>query len=289
MSSLQLFFFNTAVWGSTWIAITFQLGSVAVEASVAYRFLLASAIAFVVCLLRGYPLRFSGAQHAWIAVQGMLMYSLSYVAVYYAEKYIVSGLVAVAYSVSPLLNLVMMRFLFGTPVSARVAMGGVMGVIGIVLVFWPEFSRFEEGGDPALGAALALLSVLISNVGSMAAQRSHHLQLPLWPTMAWGMLYGSVLTIAYALAMGKPLGFEWSVPYVGALIYLAVAGSILAFWSYLTLLGRIGAARAGYVGVMVPILALVISSIFEGFQWTWLALAGVAVSVAGNVIILRRD
>lgn len=289
MSSLQLFAACTGIWGSTWIAITFQLGSVAVEASVAYRFLLGSAIAFAYCLMRGLSLRFSGAQHRWIAFQGALMFSLSYVAVYHAEKYIVSGLVAVAYSASPLLNLVMMRAIFGTPMAGRVALGGLLGIVGIVLVFWPEFAKFEAGGDPALGALLAILSVLISAAGSMAAHRSHELQLPLWPTMAWGMLYGSFVTLALALVMGQPLGFDPSLPYVGSLVYLAAVGSILAFGAYLTLLGRIGAARAGYVGVMVPIVALAISWAFEGFQWTWLAVAGVAVSVVGNVVILRRE
>lgn len=289
MSSLQLFAACTAIWGSTWIAITFQLGSVAVEASVAYRFLLGAAIAFAYCLARGLSLRFSGAQHRWIAFQGALMFSLSYVAVYHAEKYIVSGLVAVAYSASPLLNLVLMRAIFGTPMSGRVAIGGALGIVGIVLVFWPEFAKFEAGGDPALGAFLAILSVLISAAGSMAAHRSHELQLPLWPTMAWGMLYGALLTFAYALVMGQPLGFDPSLAYVGSLIYLAGVGSILAFGAYLTLLGRIGAARAGYVGVMVPIVALAISWAFEGFQWSWLAVAGVLVSVVGNVVILRRE
>ena len=289
MSNLQLFAACVAIWGSTWIAITFQLGPVAVEASVAYRFLLGSLIVFAFCRARGMSLRFSGAQHRWIAFQGLLMFSMSYVAVYYAEKYIVSGLVAVAYSASPLLNLVMMRMVFGTAMSPRVAVGGLLGVVGIVLVFWPEFARFEEGGDPALGAFLAGLSVVISTFGSMAAHRSHTLKLPLWPTMAWGMVYGSAFTLAYALVMGRPIGFELSFAYVSSLVYLAVVGSILAFGAYLTLLGRIGAARAGYIGVMVPIVALAISSAFEGFEWTWLALAGVGVSVVGNVIILKRD
>ena len=288
MSNLQLFAGCVAIWGSTWIAITFQLGAVAVEASVAYRFLIGSAIAFAYCRIRGVPVLFSAAQHRWVAFQGVLMFSLSYVAVYYAEQYIVSGLVAVAYSVSPLLNLVMLRVIFGTPVSGKIALGGLLGVVGIVLVFWPEFARLEEGGDPALGAFLAMLSVFISAAGSMAAHRSHVLQLPLWPTMAWGMLYGSLLTFSYALLMGRPLGFEPSLAYVASLLYLAGAGSILAFGAYLTLLGRIGAARAGYVGVMVPIVALAVSWAFEGYEWTWLAAAGVAVSVVGNVVILRR-
>ena len=122
----------------------------------------------------------------------------------------------------------------------------------------------------------------------MAAHRNHDAGLPIWQTMAWGMLYGAIFTLGIALALGRPLGFEATPAYVLSLLYLAVFGSILAFGGYLTLMSRIGAARAGYVGVMVPIVALVISALFEGYRWELLAILGVAVSVTGNVIILRR-
>jgi len=129
---------------------------------------------------------------------------------------------------------------------------------------------------------------VVSAFGAIVAQRNQRAQLPLWQSMAWGMLYGSLFSLAVTLAMGESLGFEATVPYVASLVYLAVLGSIVAFAAYLTLLHRVGAARAGYIGVMVPIVALVISALFEKFQWHALTWLGIAVSVAGNVLVLRR-
>ena len=288
MTNLQLFAACVAIWGSTWLAITFQLGSVAPEASVFYRFLLAAAMVFAYCRARGLSLRFTPREHLWIAFQGVLMFSVSYVCVYYAEQHVVSGLVAVGYSASPLLNMVGMRLVFGTAMTARVAVGALLGIVGITLVFWPEFSHLNTDRHVALGAFFTAAAVILSAASNMAAHRNHDAGIPIWPSMAWGMLYGAGFTLALTLVLGKPLAFEATPAYVLSLLYLAVFGSVIAFGGFLTLMGRIGAARAGYIGVMVPIVALAISSLFEGYRWEWLAVAGVAVSVAGNVIILRR-
>ena len=287
MTNLQLFAACVLIWGSTWIAITFQLGRVAPEASVFYRFLLASALVFAYCFARRLPLRYTLREHGWIALLGVLMFSVSYVFVYYAEEHVVSGLVAVGYSASPLLGMLGMRAFFGTPMTRKVALGSVLGIVGIALVFAPELARLREGGNPLLGAIYTAVAVLVSALGAMVAHRNQEMKLPLWQSMAWGMLYGAGFSLAITLAGGKPLGFEATAPYVLSLLYLAVLGSIVAFAAYLTLLERIGAARSGYIGVMVPIVALVISAAFEGFRWHPLTWAGIAVSVFGNVIILR--
>ncbi len=288
MSVLQLFGACVAIWGTTWIAITFQLGHAAPEASVFYRFLLASALLFAWCFARGLRLRLPPRDHAWIALQGVLMFGVSYVCVYYAESQVVSGLVAVGFSASPLLNMVGMRVFFGTPMTARVAAGAALGIAGITLVFWPEFAHLEADRAVAAGAAYTAAAVAISALSNLAAHRNHRAGIPVWQNMAWGMLYGALSTGVLIVALHRPLGFEPTAGYLLSLAYLAVFGSVLAFGAFLNLLGRIGAARAGYVGVMVPIVALVISGLFEGFRWQALTLAGVAISVAGNAIILRR-
>ena len=287
MSSLRIFVACVAIWGTTWIAITFQLGIVAPEASVSYRFLFASLLVFGYCFARRLPLRFAYREHAWIGLFGVLMFSVSYIFVYYAEQQVVSGLVAIGYSASPLLGMLGLWAFFRTPITLPVALGAVLGIVGIALVFFPEFARVKVGGNPAWGAAFTVLAVSASMFGSMVAHRNHEARLPFWQTLAWGMFYGAMFSFIVTLAVGKKLSFEFTAEYVLSLAYLAVFGSVIAFAGFLTLLGRVGAARAGYVGVMVPIMALGISAAFEGFHWHALTWIGVAVSVLGNVVILR--
>jgi drug/metabolite transporter (DMT)-like permease len=287
VSNLHIFSACVLIWGTTWLAITFQLGKVQPEASVFYRFLLASLLVFAYCLARRLPLRYTARQHAWIAFMGILMFSVSYLFVYYAEQHVVSGLVAVGYSASPLLGMLGMRIFFGTPMTGRITAGSLLGIVGITLVFLPEFGKLSGSSATLLGASYTALAVLLSALGSVVAQRNQRAQLPLWQSLAWGMLYGSLFALAVNLALGQRLTFEATLPYVTSLLYLAAFGSVVAFAGYLTLLHRIGAARAGYIGVMTPIVALVVSALFEGFRWHPLTWAGIAVSVAGNVIILR--
>jgi drug/metabolite transporter (DMT)-like permease len=287
LSNLRLFIACVAIWGSTWLAITFQLGKVAPEASVFYRFLLGSIVLFGFCLARGLPLKFRGREHLWIALFGALMFCVSYIFVYYAEEHVVSGLVAVGYSASPLLGLIGMRLVFGTPMNGRLMAGALLGMAGIALVFWPEFAKLQSDRNTALGALYTAIAVIVSAMAALAAHRNNDAHLPMWQSMAWGMLYGSLLALGITLASGKSLGFEATPAYILSLLYLAILGSVLAFGSYLTLLKRIGVARAGYIGVMVPIVALVISAAFEGFRWHPLTWIGIAITVAGNVLVLR--
>ena len=181
-----------------------------------------------------------------------------------------------------------MRLFFRTPMTGAVIVGSILGIAGISLVFWPEFAHLRGDRRTALGALYTAVAVIVSTLGTLAAHRNHEARLPLWQGMAWGMLYGGLFSLAVTLATGKPLTFDFSAPYVLSLAYLAMLGSVVAFAGYLTLLKRIGAARAGYIGVMVPIVALVVSAVFEGFHWQALTVAGIAVSVAGNVVVLRE-
>jgi drug/metabolite transporter (DMT)-like permease len=288
LNTLSLFAGCVLIWGTTWLAITFQLGSVAPEVSVSYRFLLAAALIAAFCRLRGLPMRFRAAEHAALAALGVLMYSVGYILVYHAEAHVVSGLLAVAYSAGPLFAMFSMRLVFGQPMTPRMASGSILGIAGIALVFWPEIGHAGHRGNFALGALLIVLAVLASTAGMLVAHRNHERKLRGWPTMAWSMGYGGAASLAVALAMGRSLSFDFSPAYVLSLLYLTVFGSILGFAGYLTLLGRIGAARASYIGVMVPIVALVVSSLFEGFAWHPLTAAGIAISLAGNVLVLRR-
>jgi drug/metabolite transporter (DMT)-like permease len=288
LNTLTVFAGCVAIWGTTWLAITYQLGSVAVEASVAYRFLLAAALLTAYCKLRRLPMRFTVAEHAILALLGVLMYSIGYLFVYRAEMHVASGLVAVGYSASPLLAMFGMRIAFGQAMSARMMLGALLGIAGVALVYWPELDHATHRGSVMLGAVFTAGAVLVTTLGNLVAHRNHERKLHGWATMAWSMGYGGLASLVAAIALGEPLTFDASPAYVLSLLYLTVFGSILAFAGFLELLGRIGPSRASYVGVMVPILALLISSVFEGFAWQALTFVGVAISVAGNVLVLRK-
>ncbi|MBL0121300.1 MAG: EamA family transporter [Betaproteobacteria bacterium] len=286
-STLQLFATCVLIWGTTWLAITFQFGSVAPEMSVGYRFLLASVALFAFCRWRRMPLRFSLSQHVDLFLFGASMFCISYILVYYAETFIVSGMVAVGYSASPMINMLFSRMFFGTPMTQRVTTGATFGIAGIVCVFWPEFGKLSVSRNAELGALLTILSVVASAIGSMGAMRTQKRGLPTWTSMAWGMLYGGLLALVIGALMGKPFTLDGSTPYLLSLVYLALLGSIITFACYLTLIQRIGAARASYTGVMVPVVALMVSFLFEKFAWEWLTTVGVCLLVLGNVVMLR--
>jgi drug/metabolite transporter (DMT)-like permease len=283
----RLFAAAVAIWGTTWIAITFQLGRAPPEASVAMRFAIASAILFAYCRVRGLRLRFPVGVHGQLALLGLFMFCLSYLAVYRAETFLVSGLVAVGYSASPLVNLVISRVAFGTLPTRWVVVGGLLGVAGIALVFSPELARVEASPGILAGATLTAGAVLASGVGNVFATRLDQLGVNVAQKMAWGMAYGSAGSAIFALASGEGLSFSAAPSYLVSLLYLSIFGSILAFAAYLTLLERVGAARAGYVGVMVPVVALAISGVVEGFSWGPTTVLGIAVVVAGNLVVLR--
>jgi len=274
------------IWGTTWLGIKFQLDALAPEPGVALRFLCAAVLLSGYCRWRGIAMRFPMRMHALFAVQGLAGFCVSYIFVYHAERYIVSGLVAVGYAASPLANLVLARALFGTPMSARVALGGTLGLAGIVLIFMHEFARLSLDEALPTGAALTMSAVLLSSVAGMAATRYHQFGIHGWAPLTWAMLYGGAATASFALGSGHPFTIAWSAAFVASFAYLVVGGSILAFGAFYALVHRIGVARAGYVGVMTPVVALIVSSLFEGFHWTAPALLGMALAVAGNLLAL---
>ncbi|MBX3607541.1 MAG: DMT family transporter [Piscinibacter sp.] len=282
-----LFAVCVLVWSTTWYAITWQVDTVAPEVGVAARFALAGAVVLGALALRGQPWRFGGREHRRFALQGVLLYGLSYVAVYHAETTLVSGLVAVGYSASPLVGGVGSRVLYRTPLGARFVAGGLLGLAGVALIFWPEFGRAVATEGTGAGVAFTAVAVLLSGAGSLAASRNRLQGLPLWPTLGWGMVYGAASAALVAALLGRSFALPLAPLWWTALLYLALAGSVLAFACYLTLVERLGAGPSGTIGVMTPLLALVVSLAFEGYRPGWIALAGAALAVLGNVWMLR--
>jgi drug/metabolite transporter (DMT)-like permease len=287
MNNLGLYLASVLIWGSTWLAITFQLGRVAPEVSVAYRFGLASAMLFAWCGVRRLRLAYGWREHRWMALQGATLFGLNYVLVYFAEGQISSGLVALVFSLIVFMNIAAARLFLGTTLKPATLVAAALGVTGVTLVVLPEISHGATRGSPLLGLAFAAVSTVSASLGNIVAARNQRHGLPVIQANAYGMLYGAVFVALYAWIAGREFGFEGSAAYVGSLLYLALFGSVLAFGAYLTLVGRIGADRAGYVGAMIPIVAVLLSTAFEGLRWHVATCAGVALCVAGNVLVLR--
>jgi len=288
----QLLAICVLTWGTTWYAITFQIGHTAPEVGVALRFALAGATVLAMCAWRALPLRFTPREHARLALQGAFLYGVSYIFVYHAEQHVVSGLVAVGYSASPLISGLGAWALFGVRVSRRFVFGGLLGIAGVALIFWPEFGKAAGSSSAALGALFTVASVLLSSIGSLAASRNRTHGLPLWPSLGYGMLYGAAACVLVALLQGQRLVPDAAVlalpSWWASLLYLSLAGSVMTFACFLTLQERIGPGPTGSIGVMTPLLALLVSMLFEKFHPDVLTLTGAALAVLGNVLMLQR-
>lgn len=274
------------IWGTTWYAITAQIDVLAPEVGVALRFGLAASLLMAVCRVRRIGLRFPARVHALIFAQGIAGFYASYVCVYEAERHIASGVVAVGYAASPLIGLVLARVFLGTRMSMRVAVGGVAGIGGVVLIFWHEFARLTSSNDVTWGAELTMASVLLASLATIAASRYQRLGIKGWGPLAWAMGYGSAAALVHALVHGAPWHWSWRPGFLFSLGYLALFGSVFTFGAYYALVGRVGPARAGYVGVLTPVVALMVSSLVENFAWTGLTVAGIALAIGGNVVAL---
>jgi drug/metabolite transporter (DMT)-like permease len=288
LKNWQLFAICVLTWGTTWYAITFQLGHTAPAVGVALRFALAGVSVLAFCAARGLRLHFAPGDHVVLALQGFFMYGVSYLCVYHAERHVVSGLVAVGYSASPLMAGLGGHAFLGLRVSRRFIAGGLVGLVGVALMFWPEFGKAAGSQDAALGLAFTVGAVLLSSVGSLIATRNRSRGLPLWPSLGYGMLYGAAAAMVVALQQAESFVLPAAVSWWLSLLYLALAGSVLTFACFLTLQERVGPGRAGAISVMTPLLALTVSMIFEGFHPDALTLAGAGLAVAGNVLMLRR-
>ena len=287
-ADLGLYAVTVLVWGTSWIAMKGQLGAVAPEVSTFWRFLVAAPLMWLWAALRGERLAWPLADHLRFAASGAFLFSLNLMLFLYGALYLPSGLLAVVFSLVSIVNLLMGALVLGQPVERRVAMGGLLGAAGVALLYWPEFARagFDRGALAGLG--LALCGTLSFCLGNLAATLTQRRGVPMLAATAWGMTYGVAVLGAVALVRGQPFAAEWTPRYLGATLYLALFASVAAFASYLTLLRRIGAARAGYATVLFPVVALTVSTLVEGYRWTLPAALGAALALAGNVLVLRR-
>ena len=292
MSSPLLFAIASLIWGSTFWAITLQLGEVAPAVSVVYRFALASAALFAWCAMRGVRLRLPWKVQRWLIAQGFFTFALSYSCTYRAEQYLVSGLVAIMFALMVFWTPICARIAFGTRISWRTWAAGAVAVGGVSMLFahslggaWAEL-RSGGSGHFILGVVLATVATVASSAGNVlvAKVREHAADLPL--TMAWTMLWGTLMVAAWTTLQGTPFTLPAAPRYWLALVYLAIFGSVIAFYAYFTLINRIGPQKAVYVGVVAPVISVLLSIQLEHYRpgpVEWLGMIVCLASVAWAV------
>lgn len=283
--NLFLYAVTVLIWGTTWLAIYFQLGDIPVLVSVFYRFSLATLMLLPIMLALGKLDHVSRRDHVFILAQGACLFCFNFLCFYNATKFINSGLVSVVFSLATVYNILNNRIFFKEAISRSTIIYALMGVCGLTLLFWRSFTGDSWSTDSVYGVGLAALGTAFFSLGNMISKRnSQHAIAPL-TTNAWGMLYGSLLLLLIIFITETPIILPDSSRYVLALFYLSLFGSVVGFTTYMMLIARIGANRAAYATVMFPIIALVLSSIFESYHWHWTGVAGLLLVIAGNLAI----
>lgn len=282
---LPLYALVVLIWGSTWIALKMQLGSVPVELSIAYRFGLASMVLFAWLLLTRQWRTPRGAAIPRVLGQGLCLFSLNFVCFMHASETLTSGLAAVVFSSASIWNALLARLIHGRQLAPNVMAGSTLGLCGLVILFWPELQQGQHASWQGLMWALG--GTLCFSCGNMLSASLQGMGYRPLHTNAWGMLAGTLLLVTYALIAGLPWRFDTSLRYTGALLYLAIPGSVIAFTAYLTLVGKLGPEKAAYATVLFPIVALNISALVEGYAWTTAGLLGLAMVMAGNVLVFK--
>ena len=288
MNTAVLFALVVASWGLNPYAISLQLGPVAPEVLVAYRFAASGVLVVAAALALRRSLRFTLREHLYLALQGVLMFSLVDLLFYHAIVHIPSGLVQLVVSMMIVTNILLGALLLGLPVRRHVVVGAAMGIAGVAMVSWPEFRDMELDGGGPLGMAMAVAAMLAGSLASIAAARNLRAGLPVLETTGICMLYGAACSLAVAVALGRAFAWDWSPLFLGAFAWVAVPGSAVGFVLFIALIGRIGPDRAAYSILLLPIVALGISTALEGFTWTPLSVVGAVAVLAGNFVVLSR-
>lgn len=279
-----LYLLTVLIWGSTWIAIKWQLGVVPAPVSIAYRFWIAAAVLLLVLVALRKPVRPPRSAWRYLAAQGFALFCCNFLCFYYASQWVPSGLVAVVFSTAPLWNAINGRLFLGRALQPQVILGALLGLGGITMLFLPQMQGHWDDSGMLQGLGLAVLGTLFFSTGNLLSSRMQSLGLTPWLTNTWAMFFGAGILTVIAVSLGMPFDIEPTSRYVGSLLYLAIPGSVIGFTAYLLLVGRMGPDRAAYCTVLFPVVALTISTVFEGYRWSALAFGGLACVLAGNLL-----
>ncbi|MFM0740755.1 EamA family transporter [Paraburkholderia xenovorans] len=282
--NLSLYAVTVLIWGTTWIAIKWQLGTVPPPVSIAWRFWIAALVLFALLRLMRRPIWPPRAAWRYLVAQGFALFCLNFLCFYYAEQVVPSGLVAVVFSIAPLMNSLNGRLFMGRPLQPTAIAGAVLGLVGIVCLFVQQMAGHVTDHAEWVGLGVAFLGTLCFSAGNLLSSRMQSMGLHPFATNSWAMLIGASILTVGSLIAGYSFDIEPSARYIGALAYLAIFGSVIGFTAYLMLVGRIGPERAAYCTVLFPIVALAASTVFEGYRWSALAVVGLVLVLAGNLV-----
>ena len=275
------------IWGTTWYAITLQLGTVTPLVSIVWRFGLAAVVLFLVCLIARQPLKLNRAQHLAAMGQGLFAFSLSYSFTYAAEGLVTSAIVAVTFASLTLINLILFRLAAGQKAAGASWAGAALGVVGVAVLSGSEVLGGGFDGRAGLGVLFALIATTASAFGNYFAWKGQSAGSAVIPSTAWAMAYGTAALFIYGVATGVEWTIEPTASYVGSLLYLSLFGSVIAFGLYFTIARVIGYAMASYISALTPPIAMLVSVVFEDASFGWSALAGLALVLGGQVLLIR--
>ena len=283
-----LYFIVLLAWGSSWFAISFQLGDVAPQVSIAWRFLLASFMLFIWCYARGLKLSFSWRAHSSWLLLGFFLFCVNYICAYFGTFYLASGLVCLIFSTLTLFTVFNGFIFFKKPIRLPILFGAIIGILGLSIIFSNEISNTDWSLESGIvkGFLWMLLATFFASIGMLLSGQMQARKMPLVQSNAFSMLYGSLIIVTYVSVSDISFSFSTSYSYVISLIYLSLVASVIGFGVYLKLVGNIGADKASYVNIFTPTIALLLSTLFENYQWSWAGLGGVALIIIGNIIVL---
>jgi len=282
------YFVVLLAWGSSWFAISFQLGDVAPQVSIAWRFLLASFMLFIWCYARGLKLSFSWRAHSSWLLLGFFLFCVNYICAYFGTFYLASGLVCLIFSTLTLFTVFNGFIFFKKPIRLPILFGAIVGILGLSIIFSNEISNTDWSLESGIvkGFLWMLLATFFASIGMLLSGQMQARKMPLVQSNAFSMLYGSLIIVTYVGFSDISFSFSTSYSYVISLIYLAIVASVIGFGVYLKLVGNIGADKASYVNIFTPTIALLLSTLFENYQWSWTGLVGIALIIIGNIIVL---
>ncbi|MGK0738398.1 DMT family transporter [Yokenella regensburgei] len=283
-----LYVLVVVIWGTTWIAIFLQQGPIPAPVSIFWRFAVASITLMVVLLVMRRLRRLTFRDHLFCMVQGCCVFCFNFWCFYTAAAYINTGLESVIFSMAVLFNAINSFIFFRQQPPGRFYLAALLGLLGIVTLFWDDLLASGLNASLLLGIGLSALGTYGFSLGNMLSLRHQRRGLETLTTNSWAMLYGTIVMGAIALVRGDSFMPEFTISYMGALFYLALFGSVIAFGAYFTLVGRIGASNAAYSTLLFPLVALTISTFYEGYVWHINAVAGLALILLGNLVMFAK-